>query len=262
MVWTSLERLGQDLRFGFRILRKNPSFTAVAVITLALGIGANTAIFSVVNGLLLRSLPFTDMAAYNAFFPYNSYNLTGSGDPERLIGVDVTESFFSLVGVHPAMGRTFLPEECQRNGRQVAILSHGFWKSKFAANPGIVGQALTMNGAPFVVVGVMPADFDFASVFVPGARVDLFLPRFIDQETNSHGNEVAIIGRLKPGVTLAAAKAEMKVLIKQVQRLYPDRGIGASLFSLEDHVTGGLRRSLLVLACAVGFVLLIACSNL
>jgi len=111
-------------------------------------------------------------------------------------------------------------------------------------------------------VGVMPADFDFASVFVPGARVDLFLPRFIDQETNSHGNEVAIIGRLKPGVTLPSAKAEMKVLIKQVQRLYPDRGIGASLFSLEDHVTGGLRRSLLVLACAVGFVLLIACSNL
>src|ERR1700686_2836065 len=159
----------QDLSFGLRILRRNPGFTAVALITLALGIGANTAIFSVVNGLLIRSLPFaharqlvwitnsdgrggpsavtsraftfrdlklynhsfSDMACYNAFFQYNASNLTGSGEPERLSGVDVTETFFSLLGVQPTLGRLFLTEECRRGGRRVAVISNNFWKARF-----------------------------------------------------------------------------------------------------------------------------------
>jgi len=293
-----LDRLNQDLAFAIRVLAKSPAFTLIAVITLALGIGANTAIFSVLNGLLVRSLPFprayelvwvansvgsgpsgttsqsftfrdfrrlnrsfSKMAAYNAFFPYVSYNLTGKGDPERLLGVGVTEGFFSLLGVQPAIGRFFLPEECVRGARSVVVLTYGFWKTKLAADPKIAGQMLIINGAPVEVIGVAPPSFDFVSVFTPGARVDLFTPHYIDRESDRHGNELAIIGRLKPGVTLAAAQTEMSALADRLSR---ERGytIGAQLQLLEDRVTGPLRRPLLVLACAVGFVLLIACANL
>jgi predicted permease len=299
---TWLQRLLQDLTFGLRILRHNPGFTAVAVITLALGIGANTAIFSVVNGLLIRSLPFpeakrlvwitnsdgrggpsgvtsraftfrdlrldnrsfSDMAGYNAFFQYNAYNLTGAGDPERLSGVDVTETFFSLLGVRPALGRLFLPDECQRGGRRLVILSNAFWKARFAANPQVPGQTLTINGEPRVIAGVLPATFDFGSIFVPGAKADIFLPYYIDKQTDNEGNEVAIIGRLKPGVSLSAAQSDMTALATGIgKRLGPRFSPpGAHCRLLEDYVTGALRRPLIVLACAVGFVLLIACANL
>jgi predicted permease len=292
----------QDLGFGLRILRRNPGFTAVALITLALGIGANTAIFSVVNGLLIRSLPFptamqlvwitnsdgrggpsavtsraftfrdlklynhsfSDMAGYNAFYQYNAYNLTGNGEPERLSGVDVTETFFPLLGVQPTLGRLFLPEECQRGGRRVAVLSNNFWKARFGANTQILGQSLAINGEPRVIVGVLPATFDFGSIFVPGATADIFIPYYIDKQTDSEGNEIAIVGRLKPGVTISAAQPEMTALAAQIgsglgPRFSPP---GAHVRSLEDYVTGNLRRPLIVLACAVGFVLLIACANL
>jgi predicted permease len=292
----------QDLSFGLRILRRNPGFTAVAVITLALGIGANTAIFSVVNGLLIRSLPFpntrqlvwitnsdgsggpsavtsraftfrdlrlynrsfSDLSGYNAFFQYNAYNLTGSGEPERLSGVDVTETFFSLLGVQPTLGRLFLPEECERGGRRVAILSNSFWKARFAASPQILGQTLAINGEPRVIVGVLPATFDFGSIFVPGAKADIFIPYYVDKQTDREGNEVAIVGRLKPGGTLPAAQSEMTALAAQIARGLGPRFSppGAHCRLLEDYVTGNLRRPLIVLACAVGFVLLIACANL
>jgi putative ABC transport system permease protein len=292
----------QDLSFGLRILRRNPGFTTVALITLALGIGANTAIFSVVNGLLIRSLPFpnarqvvwitnsdgrggpsavtsraftfrdlklynhsfSDMAGYNAFFQYNAYNLTGGGEPERLSGVDVTETFFSLLGVQPTLGRLFLSEECQRGGRRVAVLSNSFWKARFGGNPQILGQTLAINGEPRVIVGVLPATFDFGSIFVPGATADIFIPYYIDKETDGEGNEVAIVGRLKPGVGIPAAQQEMTVLAAQIARGLGPRFSppGAHVRSLEDYVTGNLRRPLIVLACAVGFVLLIACANL
>ena len=294
--------LWQDLSFGLRILRRNPGFTAVALITLALGIGANTAIFSVVNGLLIRSLPFpnarqlvwitnsdgrggpsavtsraftfrdlklynhsfSDMAGYNAFFQYNAYNLTGNGEPERLSGVDVTETFFPLLGVRPTLGRLFLPEECQRGGRRVAVLSNNFWKARFGANRQILGQSLAINGEPRVIVGVLPATFDFGSIFVPGATADIFIPYYIDKQTDGEGNEIAIVGRLKPGVTISGAQPEMTALAAQIARGLGPRFSppGAHVRSLEDYVTGNLRRPLIVLACAVGFVLLIACANL
>jgi putative ABC transport system permease protein len=300
--WTWLERLRQDVGFGLRMLRKSPGFTAVAAITLALGIGANTAIFSVINGVLIRSLPFPNanelvwiangfdeaglsgrthtsfdyrdfrersrtisgMAAYNAFFPYNSYNLTGRGDPERPIGVDVTCNFFRVLGVVPLVGRNFTPEECVRQGPLAVILSNGYWKTRFASDPGVVGQHLTINGQSLAVVGVMPPSFDFASVFVPGAKVDMFLPRYIDKDTASHGNEVSILGRIKPGATLGAAQSELAELARRegLERGWGPDGVRAHLQFLTGYVTGDLRRPLLVLMLAVGFVLLIACANL
>lgn len=300
--WTWLERLWQDIGFGVRILRKSPSFTLVAVVTLALGIGANTAIFSVINGLLIRSLPFadakqlvwftradttggpsavtntsfvyrdlrernrslSDMAGYNAFFPYVSYNVTGRGDPERPIGVEITGNFLSMLGVRPVLGRGFLPEECVRHGRGAVILGNAYWKHRFAADPTIVGQSLTINGESMAVVGVLPPSFDFSSVFTPGTKVDLFVPRYIDKDSDNHGNELSIVGRLKPGTTIGTAQAELTGLVKVLEheRGWPVGVIADRLQSLEDYVTGDLRRPLLVLVAAVGFVLLIACVNL
>ncbi len=300
--WTSFERLLQDAGFGLRILRRNPGFTAVAVLTLALGMGANTAIFSVVNGLLIRSLPFpnakelvwitnsdgeggpsgvtsrafsfrdfklynhsfSDMAGYNAFYQYSAYNLNAGGEPERLSGLDVTETFFSVLGVQPAVGRLFLPEECQRGGRRAVILSNGFWKAQFAGRREAVGQTLTINGVTAEIVGVLPATFEFGSIFVPGAKADIFIPYFVDKQTDSHNNEFAIVARLKPGVTIGAAQSEMTALAAELSKHQGPRysPFGAHCRLLEDYVTGNLRRPLIVLACAVGFVLLIACANL
>ena len=300
--WTWLERLRQDVEFGIRMLRKSPSFTAVAAITLALGIGANTAIFSVINGVLIRSLPFPNanelvwiansfdeaglsgrthtsfdyrdfrersrtisaMAAYDAFFPYNSYNLTGRGDPERPMGVDVTCNFFPILGVVPLVGRNFAADECVRHGRMAVILSNRYWRTRFASDPRIVGQNLIVNGQSLAVVGVLPSSFDFASVFVPGAKVDMFLPRYIDTDTDSHGNEVSIIGRIRPGTPLAAAQSELAGLARRegLEKGWGPDAVGVHLRFLTDYVTGDLRRPLLVLLLAVGFVLLIACANL
>ena len=300
--WTWFERLRQDVVFGVRMLRKSPSFTAVAVITLALGIGANTAIFSVINGVLIRSLPFPSanelvwianafdegglsgrtytsfdyrdfrertrtmsaVAAYNAFFSYNSYNLTGRGEPERPIGIDVTCDFFPVFGVAPLIGRSFAQDECVRNGRTAVILSNGYWKTRFASDPRIVGQNLIVNGQSLTVVGVLPPSFDFASVFAPGAKVDMFLPRYIDKGTDGHGNELSIIGRIRPGIPLSAAQSEFAGLARRegLEKGWGNDAIRARLQFLTDYVTGDMRRPLLVLMLAVGFVLLIACANL
>jgi hypothetical protein len=205
-----------------RIFVKNPGFTAVAVITLALGIGANTAIFSVVNTLLIRPLPlqdpdrlvwivnhedasdmsgrttqvnhfldlraqsqsFSDLAAYFAFYGVGDNKLTGQGEPECLSGVPVSANFFQLLGVQPQLGRLFTPEECKWNGPKVAVLSHGLWVRRFGSDPQIVGRTLTLTDEPVTVVGIMPASFDFASVFAPGSQVDLYLPFPLSPETN------------------------------------------------------------------------------
>lgn len=296
-----MNTLWQDLRFGVRTLLKNPGFTSIALLTLALGIGANTAIFSVVNTLLFRPLPFReperlvwiantgttgglssvttrvanfndwraqnksfeDMAAYFAFFDYGSYNLIGVGEPERVIGVGVSQNFFALLGVAPQLGRSFNEEESRWNGSPAVILSHAYWVRRFAADPTVVGRALTLNDKSTTVVGVLPPTFDFASTFSPGSRVDIVTPFPLTQETDRWGNTLAVIGRLKPGVTMAQAQAELDLLNQQLKQAHPERWTwGAKLTGLQEQISGKFRRAFLVLFGAVGCVLLIACTNL
>jgi predicted permease len=295
-----MQTLFQDLRYGARMLVRKPGFTLIAVLTLALGIGANTAIFSVVNALLFRPLPFRepgrlvwiantgttglsgattrvanfsdwrsanksfeDIAAYFAFFDYGSYNLIGAGEPERVIGVGVSQNFLDLLGVAPLQGRGFTEEECRWNGSPAAILSYGFWQRRFAGDHGIIGRSITLNDKPTTVVGVMPPTFDFASVFSPGSRVDMLTPFPIAQETDRWGNTLAVIGRLKPGVSVEQAQAEFDLLNEQMRQAHPERWRwGAKLTALQEQISGRFRRAFLVLFGAVGCVLLIACTNL
>lgn len=296
-----MQTLWQDLRYGARTLLKNPGFTLIAVLTLALGIGANTAIFSVVNALLFRPLPFhqperlvwiantgttgglssvtsrvanfndwraqnksfEDLAAYFAFFDYGSYNLIGAGDPERVIGVGVSQNFFSLLGISPLLGRGFNEEESRWNGTPAVVLSHAYWVRRFAADPSVIGRALTLNDKSTTVVGVMPPTFDFASTFSPGSRVDILTAFPLTQETDRWGNTLAVIGRLKPGVTLAQAQTEFDLLNQQMKQAHPERfRWGAKMTGLQAQISGKFRRAFLVLFGAVGCVLLIACTNL
>ncbi|HXA49088.1 MAG TPA: ABC transporter permease, partial [Candidatus Acidoferrum sp.] len=176
----------------------------------------------------------------------------------------VAQNFFQMLGIHPALGRTFDDEECKWNGRKAVMLSHGLWQRRFGSDPHIVGRSITLNGAPTVVTGILPESFDFASVFTPGAKVDMLTPFPITEETNRWGNTLAIIGRLKPGVSVGRAQAEFDVLVNQLKAAHPERGklFGARLTSLTDHISGRFQKALIVLLCAVGAVLLIACANL
>src|SRR5215831_7107785 len=308
-----MESLWQDLRFGIRMLLKEPGFTFIAVATLALGIGANTAVFSIVNVLILRQLSFRqpdrlvwissdrvpdkksggiltaaegnlsgvttqvghfsdwrrlnqsceDLAAYFAFFDYGSDIMTGNGEPERLRGVGVSQNFLDLLGVTPELGRGFVDDECIWNGRPAAILTHSFWQRRFGGDPGIVGRPITLNDKATMIVGVLPASFDFASVFAPSSHIDLLEPFPICPETDRWGNTLAVVGRLKPGVTIQSAQAEFDTITPELQREHPERNRnGARLTSLQDQVNGRFRYAFVVLFCAVGCVLLVACSNL
>ncbi|HSO74789.1 MAG TPA: ABC transporter permease [Blastocatellia bacterium] len=305
-----MESIWQDLKFGARLLINKPGFTLIAVMTLALGIGANTAVFSIVNALLFRPLPFRepdrlawiasgaskpasglvaaegdlsavttqvgnfsdwrrlnqsfeDLAAYFAFFDYGSYIFTGSGEADRLRGVGVSQNFLDLLGVSPLIGRDFEDDECVWNGKKAALLSYGFWTRRFGSDPGIVGQSITLNNEPTTVVGVLPVSFDFGSIFSPGSQIDLLVPFPISEETNRWGNTLAVVGRLKPGVTVESAQAEFDVIAPQVQQQHPERNRnGAVISSLQERISGRLRPAFMVLLGAVGCVLLIACTNL
>ena len=300
-----LETLVQDLRFGLRMLRKNPGFTTVAVLTLALGIGANTAIFNVVHSILFRPLPYRDpdrlvwigdtgqkiqagpveitqgvvtseiyqdwarhpgpfesLAAYVAFFNFGSVNLTGRGEPERLSGIEVSQSLFPLLGVDAEIGRVFQPGEDQPGAAPLVLLTHGFWQRRFASDPNIVGQAITLNERACVIVGVLPASFDFTSVFSPGAHLDVFVPLILDNNSRESGHYLGVLGRLRPGVQLPAAQEQMEGLVRQERARDPDSVDGVWLVPLQTRVVAGVRSSLLVLLGAVTFVLLIACTNL
>jgi predicted permease len=284
----------QDLRYGLRALRKRPGFTAVAVITLALGIGANTAIFSVVNTILLRPLPYKDPdrlvmvwedatkhgyprdtpAAANfvdwreqnkvfegmAAVADQSFNLTGVGDPERLDGKRVSANLFGLLGVEPVLGRGFLPEEDAPGAGRVAVLSHGLWQRRFGADPAVVGRALDLNGQSYTVVGVMPPAFQF-----PSPDVQLWVPiAFTQQQAASRGNHyLQVVARLKPGVGVEQAQAEMSTIASRLQQQYPEQNtdLGAAVVPLHEQVVGDIRPALLILLGAVGFVLLVACAN-
>jgi predicted permease len=206
---------------------------------------------------------FSDLAAYFAFYGVGDSKLTGDGEPERLSGVPVSQNFFPLLGVQPQLGRLFSADECKWNGPKAVLLSYGLWKRRFASDPGIVGRSLTLDDAPVTVAGVLPASFDFATVFDPGSHIDLYFPFPLTEETNRWGDTLAIVGRLKPGATVQSAQAESSVLVKQIHRQHPERNdFRPRLSLLEEHVSGRIRPALFVLACAVGVVMLIVCANL
>jgi predicted permease len=298
----ALDTLLQDLRYTFRTLRRDTGFAAFAILIIALGIGASSTVFSVLNVLLLHPPPFqdperlvwvanrdvsglsgqttqvghlldlrehnrsfSDLAAYFAFYGQgdNLLSPTGGGEPERLSGVPVSGNFFQMLGVQPQLGRLFTAEECKWHGPKAVLLSHGLWERRFDSNPALVGTPLVINGEPYTVAGVLPASFDFASVFAPGSHFDLFFPFPLSPETNRWGNTLAIIGRLKPGVSLAAAQAEVRILAVQISAAHPERNqFEGKLSPLADHVSGRIRLALMVLAGAVAVVMLIVCANL
>lgn len=297
----------QDLRYALRRLRSDAGFTATAALILALGIAASTTVFTIVEALVIRPLPFAQperlvwmmkpvtnetvsdpssdtwriamlmdwrpatssfhsLAGYNAFFGYFSYNYSRpGGTPERLNGVGVTDQFFETLGVQPALGRLFTKEEYLANSRRTVVLSDGLWRRLFHADPGVIGHTVNINDSPTVITGVMPASFDFASVFTPGAKVDLWEPFPVtDDLDRAYGNVLAIIGRLKPGVTVAAAQAELNETTLRLRQSNPRRGAprGARLRELSQHVSGQVRRPLAVMSAAVGLLLLLMCVNL
>jgi predicted permease len=298
----ALDVLLHDLRYTLRTLRRDRGFASVAVLILALGIGANIAVFSVVNTILLRPLPFRDpqrlvwmasnrgvggfsdvtytvaayeefqrhnrsfqdVTAYDPFFGDSDYNkLTGRGEPQELSGARVAGNFFPTLGVQPALGRLFTPEECQKGDRPAVLLGQFFWQRQFAADPAIVGQAIILNNRPVTVVGVLPASFDFGSVFSPGLKMDIYVPAIMD-ELRNWGNTLTMMGRLRPGVTVAQAQAEVDVLMPQLRATHKEwwSDYPTTMTELKDYVSGKLRRSLVVLWCAVGLILLIVCVNL
>jgi predicted permease len=292
--FTVIETLIKDIRFGIRMLVKSPGFTIVAVIALALGIGANSAIFSVVNTVLLRPLPYKEPErlvmvwedATHQGFPRNSasaanyidwrdqnqvfegmaaiarqsFNLTGFGEPEKIDGRRVSAGLFNLLGVEPQLGRAFLPEEDQPGANRVVIISHGLWQRRFGSDRAITGKTLTLNGESFMVVGVMPQAFQF-----PSREDQLWIPIALSsQEAANRGRHyLEVIGRLKPDVSIEQAQSEMQSIAARLQQQYPKTNtrIGSSVISLHEQVVGDIKPALLVLLGAVGFVLLIACAN-
>jgi predicted permease len=295
----------QDVRYTFRTLRRDPSFAAISILILALAIGANIAVFSVVNTLLLRPLPFPDsrqlvwiappptacglscatysadayeefrdqsrayqdVTGYMAFTTADNLRLTGRGEPVPATGFEVIGNFFQVLGVQPAMGRLFTAEESHGGPNPVALLANAYWRRQFNSDPAIIGKAIELNGTPITIVGVLPDSFDFGAVFSPGAKVDLFTPLDLNQERD-WGNIVTLLGRLKPGVTVAQALDDANRVAPNIyQRVkYPQtlgQYKGALIpVPLKDYVTGKLSRSLIALWGAVGVILLIAGVNL
>ena len=210
------------------------------------------------------SRSFSELAGWSGFYFPGDNQLTGAGEPERLTGVPVTGNLFRLLGVEPAIGRSFTTKECQGRYRAppAMLLTWSFWRRRFNSDPSVVGRTLTLNNHPVTIVGVMPASFDFASVFAPGTPVDIFIPWPLSDKTKPSGNTMKIIGRLKPGATPRAAQAELTVLAKQLDSQHPERNpIEPRLMPLSQHVSGGVAPALFVLACAVGVVMLIVCAN-
>jgi putative ABC transport system permease protein len=292
-----MQSMWQDLRYGVRMLLKRPGFTIAAILTLALGVGVNTAIFSVVNGVLLRSLPYTepdrlvlinesfdqagvrtpnviapanyldwraashsfsDMAYYT--FTTTARNLTGSGEPQKLEAMYVSDNLFQLLGAAPLLGRSFHAGEAQLDSSSGAVLSYRLWQRQFSGDPGIVGKNLKLDGGDVAVIGVMPAAFEF-----PDPKVDLWLAHVLGPQVSGtrqahflHG-----VGRLKQGITVEQADGELVAIAGRLRAQYPEsnRNVSALVTSLRESEVGDIRRPLLVLMAAAGFVLLISCAN-
>src|ERR1044071_1863736 len=286
--------LWQDVRFGVRTLAKRPGFALVAVLTLALGIGANTAIFSVVNAVLLRPMPFKDaerlvivyettqsvprdfisvpnledyrsgsrsFEGFATFVP-QSVNLTGSGaEPERVVGAFVTSSFFPVLGIQPVRGRAFTPEDDAQGGGQVALLAHELWQRRFGADPEIIGRSLTFNGEPYTVVGIMPAGFRY-----PTIAPDVLLPaqKWPNYKVARSYHGCWVVWRLKAGATREAAQEELRAGARRLEEASPEdnRGRGVEVVGLHEQTVEDVRPALLILLGAVGLILAIACANI
>jgi len=208
---------------------------------------------------------FSDLAGWSGAYSLGNKELTGNGEPERLTSVPVTENLFALLGVEPALGRSFTKEEAlgKYSAPSAVILSDSYWRRHFGSDPSVVGRKLTLDNQPATVVGVLPASFDFAGIFAPGTPVDVFIPWPLLDDSKPHGNSMAVIGRLKPGATIAVAQAEFTPLARRLESQHPDRNtIRPKMVSLERHVSGQVRPALVVLMCAVGLVMLIVCANL
>ncbi len=296
-----MRTLLQDVRYGLRLLARSPGFTAIALLTLMLGIGATAAMFSVVDAVLLRALPYRDPQrlvsvfedASGTGFPRNTpapgnyadwraqtqifsgvaatlervYSLTGGpegqhGEPENLDGTAVTQNLFSVLGVEPVLGRVFLPEEDRPGAPHVVLIGHGLWQRRFGGDPNLVGRAITLNNEKYTVVGVMPPGFSY-----PFRDPELWTPAAFTPErlANRGAHYLTVVARLQPGVTVAKANAELRVLCNRLARAYPDTNAGISRFfaePLQSTYTRDARTSLMVLMAAVAFILLIACANI
>lgn len=292
-----MNQLIQDLRYGLRGLLKRPGFTVVAVLTLALGIGANAAIFSVVNAVLLKPLQFRDPEqlvmvwedAAMIGFPQNtpapanyvdwknqsqsfqdmaahvetSFNLTGNGEPERIAARAITSNFFPLLGIQPMLGRSFTIDETKPGSDHVAILSYPIWQSRFGGDRSVLNKEIQLNGEKYTVVGVMPAGFQFID---PEVRMWIPLAFTPEDLANRGGHYLTVVARLKSGVTLASAQADMNAVMRRIALDHPaetiDGKLGAVVIPLHDQLAGDSKKSLVVLLVAVAFVLLIACANI
>ncbi len=281
-----------DFRYALRMLMKAPTFSAIAILTLGLAIGANSAIFSVVNAVLLRPLPylhseqlvrvfgsqpqldlaptspanFLDWKEHNEVFERiaayvgKGFNLTGGDRPERVIGARVSADLFQVLGVQLVLGRAFTVEEDAAGNNQVVVLGHEFWQRRFGADPDIVGQTITLNEKPYTIIGVMPPGFAF-----PNARTQVWTPIAFTpgERATRETNFIDVVARLKSGVSIGQARAQMSALAQQQAERYPssNSGIGAKVISLQEQIVGDIRATLIVLLGAVAFVLLIACAN-
>jgi len=296
--WPSLENFLMDVRFGARMLRKNPGFTAVAVLTLALGIGANTAIFSVVNGVLVKPLPFPKQdqllmlwekdkdglrsnTSWATFMDWNRENHSFTGiaavslwtptfitlnDAENLIGFRVSSAFFDVMGIKPELGRGFLPSEDVRGNNFVVVLSHGFWQRRLASDPNILGKSIQLGSRAFTVVGVLPAEFPSVLSFDPRKPADLYTPLAYDASLPYACRDcrhLRAIARLKDAVSTSQAQAEMNQVSENLFRQYPAEysAAGVTFTPLKDYLVGDVSAVLWSLLASVGFVLLIACVN-
>jgi predicted permease len=296
-----LETFWQDCRYGARSLRKSPAFTAAALATLALGIGANTAIFSVVEAVLLRALPYRNAdrvvmlwenkrmrgRPHNVVNPGNlldwrdqsgsfdevaafvdqRYNLTGAGEPEEVAAQAATPNLFQLLGSQPAVGRALMPGDEAAGRQDVAVISHGLWQRRFGGSPDVVGKTITLDGESMTVVGVMPPDFRWfiKENSLSGKPAEIWVPLALteEQRTARRGRYMSAVARLKPGVSVEQARSEMDTVASRLEEQYPDvnKGWGVTVVPLREQLAGEIKPALLVLLGAVGFVLLIACVN-
>ena len=290
-----MRTIWQDLQYGWRMLRRSPGFSLVAILTLAIGIGANAAMFSVINTVLLRPLPFPDaqrivfiwdtdpnrnisrgvaspaefldwrdqnrsfeeLSAWRTWF----YNLTGANEPEQVFGVHASANFLRLLGVKPILGRDFIPEEDQVGHDQVAIITYGLWQRRFGGDPNIVGENILLDEKPFTVVGVLPRGF---SVFGTSRQFDVWMPMALDRaQLHREDHSVIVFGRLRKGVTVAQAQAEMETIIARLKQQYPgvNQQDGVHVVAFREDLARNLKPGLLLLFGAVVLVLLIACVN-